>query len=228
MASVVFRCESTEESDVLRNAVNRYGRIVLQPQGVDLRNYAPANSEGAGFGWEAVQQAARDMHNGSVSWMSIRMAEAIREALVSRAEANETYAPAPLAEKLAARMAACIKWAQDKTNPASLEEFKVQDGPLKGAFRQTLQTLRLNLQQAAYLATPGAPVKSYGPEGMQFRPNSEFEAAAFRNQFAAYARELSLRDPEGFAGWEKAYLEWRGTKNPDTFPRVESYARKNG
>jgi hypothetical protein len=114
MPGVSFTCESSTEADVIRNAVNRYGRVVLKPQGVDLRNYAPATAEGAGFGWDAVQRAYSDMGNGTVTHMSVRMAEAIRLALVSRAENAGTYEYAELAGKLATRMGACIRTANER------------------------------------------------------------------------------------------------------------------
>lgn len=84
--SVSFECRSTSEAELIGNAVNRYARVVLKPLGIDPRNYAPANEEGAGFGWDAVQRAARDMGNGTVTHMSNRMAQAMRAALLSKAE----------------------------------------------------------------------------------------------------------------------------------------------
>ncbi|MEU6704700.1 hypothetical protein [Streptomyces wuyuanensis] len=114
MAGVAFQCESIQEAEVICNAVNRYGRVVLRAEGVDLRNYAPANSEGAGFGWDAVQRAARDMGKGTITHMSVRMAEAIRLALESRAENGANYDRADTAAQLATRMSACIRHAQQK------------------------------------------------------------------------------------------------------------------
>lgn len=83
--SVSFECRSIEEADLIRNAVSRYQRV-LKDLGIDPRNYAPANDEGAGFGWDAVQRAASDMGHETMTHMSRRMAEAIRAALWVMAE----------------------------------------------------------------------------------------------------------------------------------------------
>lgn len=112
MASVTFTCESEEEAEVIRNAVNRYKWVTLIPLGIDPRNYAPAIPGYSGFGWGGVQSTARDMHKGSISHMSPRMAEAIRLALEARAELSDTYSRTKLAGKLAARMAACIRTSE--------------------------------------------------------------------------------------------------------------------
>lgn len=106
MSSVVFTCESTHESHVVRNAVNAY-RHILRSVGIDPRNYAEANSESAGFGWDAVQRTASDMHDGSVSYVSERMAIAIRVAL--RAKESKGGEDAELAGKLAHRMASAMR-----------------------------------------------------------------------------------------------------------------------
>lgn len=106
--SVAFECRSTAEADLIRNAVNKYARVVLKPQGIDLRNYAPANSEGAGFGWDAVRRAAYDMGNGTVTHVSRRMASAIRAALVSKAEGTTDADSRTLALALAGRLSGLI------------------------------------------------------------------------------------------------------------------------
>lgn len=112
--SVTFTCESNQEADVIRNAVNLFGRVVLPARGVDPRNYAPANEDGAGFGWEAVRRAAGDMGKGSITHMSPRMGAAIQEALDYKAEngsqeteTGRTYVR--LSRALSTRMAACIQ-----------------------------------------------------------------------------------------------------------------------
>lgn len=106
--SVSFECRSIAEADLIRNAVNRYGRVVLKAQGIDLRNYAPATSEEAGFGWDAVQRAASDMGNGTVTHMSRRMAAAIRTALEDKAEGTTSPDSRLLALALAGRMSTAI------------------------------------------------------------------------------------------------------------------------
>lgn len=107
--AVTWKCESQHEADVICNAVNRY-RHVLKDQGVDPRNYAPANEQGAGFGWETIQRAASDMHTGTITHMSVRIAEAIETALTYRAEHHrDDYATT--AGKLATRMGNAITFA---------------------------------------------------------------------------------------------------------------------
>lgn len=110
MSTVSFTCRSTTEADLIRNAVNRY-RHVLTDRGTDPRNYAPATAEGAGFGWDAVQRAAREMDNGTVTHMSPRMAEAIRLALVDKAEHTTSRESRALASILAERLASLIQHA---------------------------------------------------------------------------------------------------------------------
>lgn len=67
---VVFTCESQHEAELVREAAGRYGHFLWEA-GIDTRDYASANAEGAGLGWHAVLQAARDMHRGSRTHMSV-------------------------------------------------------------------------------------------------------------------------------------------------------------
>jgi hypothetical protein len=113
VATVVFERKSLAEVDLTLNAVNRYRRVVLIPQGVDTRNYAPANSEGAGFGWDAVVRAVRGMYDGHLTYMSIRMAEAIRKALDSKAEGTTSEGARDMARDLSARMTWAIQRAMN-------------------------------------------------------------------------------------------------------------------
>lgn len=106
--SVSFECRSTAEADLIRNAVNRHVWVTLKPQGIDPRNYAPAGPEGAGFGWDAVQRAAREMNNGTVTHMSRRMAKAIRAALMGKAEGTTDADARTQALALAGRLSALI------------------------------------------------------------------------------------------------------------------------
>jgi hypothetical protein len=106
--SVSFECRSIAEAELIGNAVNRYARVVLKPQGIDPRNYAPAGPEGAGFGWDAVQRAARDMGNGTVTHMPRRMAEAVRAALESKGAATPDREARELAIALVFRLNAAI------------------------------------------------------------------------------------------------------------------------
>ncbi|MGW4446430.1 hypothetical protein [Streptomyces sp. NPDC004682] len=108
----MFERKSVAEVDVMLNAVHRYRRVVLIPQGVDPRNYAPANSEGAGFGWDAVVRAVRGMYEGKV-YMSIRMAEAIRKSLDSKAEGTTNAEMREAAQGLSARMTWAIQRAMN-------------------------------------------------------------------------------------------------------------------
>ncbi|MGA4942160.1 hypothetical protein [Streptomyces cinereoruber] len=83
--TVSFECLSNAEADRIRYAVSLH-RHALKQQGVDLRNYAPATAAAAGFGWDTVERAARAMSNGSVTYMSYRIADALRAALVTLAQ----------------------------------------------------------------------------------------------------------------------------------------------
>lgn len=128
--SVSFECRSTVEAQLICNAVNRYGRAVLKAQGVDLRNYAPASAEGAGFGWDAVQRAARDMGNGTTTHMSRRMAVAIRTALEDKAEGTTSPDSRTLALALAGRMADAILRTDRRVTAVSVA--KATDEPCEG------------------------------------------------------------------------------------------------
>ncbi|REF00493.1 hypothetical protein [Thermomonospora umbrina] len=110
---VAWKCESRHEVDVIRDAVTRYERVLIE-QGTDPGNYAAANEQGAGFGWTTIEQAARDMHNGSVTYMSVRIAEAFRAALSHRADQYEDDYAATAGE-LATRMGHCIDNARPGT-----------------------------------------------------------------------------------------------------------------
>lgn len=105
-----------------------------------------------------------------------------------------------------------------------MDKFKHQDGPLKGQFRQTLQTLRFNLMGAAYLATPGAPIRV---AGVTVRPTTVEEAAEFRPKLEAYARELEARDPEGYELWRMAYLDWRSGDLEADIPSPEHFGKES-
>ncbi|MFF5433401.1 hypothetical protein ACFY5K_25600 [Streptomyces griseofuscus] len=113
MATVVFERKNVAEVDLMLNAVNRYQRVVLIPQGIDPRNYAPANGEGAGFGWDAVARAVRGMYYGDLTYMSIRMAEAIRRALDSKAQGATSKDTRDKARELSARMTWAIQRAMN-------------------------------------------------------------------------------------------------------------------
>jgi hypothetical protein len=106
--TVSFTCESVDESDVIRNAVNRF-RWVLQERGIDLRNYARPAPGYAGFGWDAVQRAARDMSNGSVTYMSDRMARAFLAALLDKAEKTTSADARRIANGVASRFTAAVR-----------------------------------------------------------------------------------------------------------------------
>lgn len=106
---ISFECRSIAEANLIGNAVNRYARVVLKPLGIDLRNYAPATAEGAGFGWDAVQRAARDMGKGTITHMSPRMARAIHDALASKSVGTKDPADAAAALDIAARLRRLVK-----------------------------------------------------------------------------------------------------------------------
>lgn len=75
--NVAFTCRTTGEADLILRAVRKYRSALDDP-----RNYAPAiPGESAGFGWDAVIRAARDMGRGTVTHMSGRMAAGLRDAV---------------------------------------------------------------------------------------------------------------------------------------------------
>lgn len=108
-AGVSFTCNGMLEAMLIRNAVNLY-RHVLKQRGEDPRNYAPAiPGVSAGFGWDAVQRAVADLGAGTVTHMSRRMAEAIRDALLTKADrtpdADQHFQAKHIAERLSALIA---------------------------------------------------------------------------------------------------------------------------
>jgi hypothetical protein len=102
-SSITFECRTNVEADRIRYAVQLY-RHVLKQRGQDPRNYAPATAEGAGFGWDAVERAARDMHAGSKTHMSRRMAGALMDALSTFADRTPDYDKRKAANWTAARL----------------------------------------------------------------------------------------------------------------------------
>jgi hypothetical protein len=105
--TISFECLSDAEADRIRYAVNLH-RHALKQQGADLRNYAPANADGAGFGWDTVERAARDMHAGSTTYMSYRIADALRAALVTLAQRTPDRGKHMAANRTAERLAALV------------------------------------------------------------------------------------------------------------------------
>lgn len=104
--TAAFTCGSRAEAEVIRIAVNRYGTY-LRSIGEDPRNWATPNAEGPGFGWDAVCRVAGDMHAGSTSYMSRRMAEAICVALNHAAAGRDddgTRAVAEAARTISAQL----------------------------------------------------------------------------------------------------------------------------
>ncbi|WP_328372898.1 hypothetical protein OG800_49295 (plasmid) [Streptomyces sp. NBC_00445] len=83
-SSVSFECRTRAEAELILRAMRGFRRV-LADRGDDARNYAPAIPGFAGFGWDAVIRAAMDMGQGTVTHMSGRMAEGMREALESYA-----------------------------------------------------------------------------------------------------------------------------------------------
>lgn len=111
MSSVKFECQGDAEATLIRNAVNLYRHVLVQ-RGTDPRNYAPANAEGAGFGWDAVQRTAREMSKGSTTYMSARMAEALRAAMLRKALGTPDRDAQLAANRVAERLAVCIGQAK--------------------------------------------------------------------------------------------------------------------
>lgn len=87
--TVSLKCVSNAEASTIRIAVSRYGKY-LQSQGTDLRNYVPASAGVAGFGWGTVQRAAGDMAWGSTTYVSRRLAGAIRVSLVHLMQTSDS------------------------------------------------------------------------------------------------------------------------------------------
>lgn len=109
--TVSFECLSSAEADRIRYAVNLH-RHALKQQGVDPRNYAAPAPGFAGFGWDTVERAARDMSNGSVTVMSYRIADALRAALATLAERTPDRDKHLAATRTAERLAALVASAQ--------------------------------------------------------------------------------------------------------------------
>lgn len=79
--SVAFTCRTAGEAELILRAAQAYRREI-EDRGDDPRNFAPAvPGEAAGFGWDTVIRAARDMGRGTVTHMSRRMAEGLRDAV---------------------------------------------------------------------------------------------------------------------------------------------------
>lgn len=98
--------------------------------------------------------------------------------------------------------------------------------------RATLQVVMLNLQQAAYQSTPGAPIYDYGPEGKgplgQFlRPTTEAEAEVQRPDFERLSTELRERDPGTFAAWLADFEFWQAGDLNVRMPNVDAYEKRD-
>lgn len=85
--SVTFHCRTRAEADLIYRAIKAHKRVITD-RGDDPRNYAPAVSGYAGFGWDAMERLGGDLGQGTTSYMSVRMAEAMREALESYRDAT--------------------------------------------------------------------------------------------------------------------------------------------
>ncbi|MDW6058027.1 hypothetical protein SAZ11_07985 [Streptomyces sp. FXJ1.4098] len=103
-----------------------------------------------------------------------------------------------------------------------LDQYKFTSGPLKGYWRQDLATLRCNVQWAAYLATPGVPVRDNAKA--PYRPQTAADASQVRGHFDRHAQELSHRDPAGYNAWHADYMTWQSGDLNAPMPRPESYA----
>lgn len=95
--TAVLTCDSQAEAEVIHIAVNRYA-VYLRSIGEDTRGWAAPSSDGPGFGWDAVRRVAGDLHAGSTTYMSRRMAEAIRTALSHAAGEQAGDGPRVVAE----------------------------------------------------------------------------------------------------------------------------------
>jgi hypothetical protein len=98
--------------------------------------------------------------------------------------------------------------------------------------RQTLQTLMLNLQHAAYQSTPGAPIKDYGPRGKgpmgeSLRPTTEAEAEARRPDLERLSAELHERAPDTYAAWLADFEFWRAGDLSVRMPRADAYEKRD-
>ncbi|MEU9050095.1 hypothetical protein AB0D37_06780 [Streptomyces sp. NPDC048384] len=97
--------------------------------------------------------------------------------------------------------------------------------------RHSLQVVMLNLQAAAYDATPGALVKEYGPQGEGphgefLRPITEAEAAQRKPNFERLSAELQERDPGTYEAWLADFEFWQSTDPTVRMPRVDEYAKR--
>ena len=97
--------------------------------------------------------------------------------------------------------------------------------------RKSLQVVMLNLQHAAYDATPGALRKDYGShsEGLHgefLRPITEEEAAGRRPDFERLVAELKERDPGTHEAWLADFEFWQSTDPTVRMPHVDAYAKR--
>lgn len=99
-------------------------------------------------------------------------------------------------------------------------QYKHQDGPLAGQYRQTLTTLYRNVALAAHHSTRGALVK----DGDDLRPLTAAEAAHELDYFKALCRQLEDRDPEVYAVWYRRYLDWKSGDLRDHLDRPDEVA----
>lgn len=198
--SIKFKCESTEEADVLRLSVNLYGRVALPAMGIDPRTYALPITGSAGFGWDAVREVAYQMGQGVTVTMSARMAEAVREALAHKARLSRQHlagrdrARAEMAGRLSARMSACIRHASGSTSHV----------------RRPSQAIAMDLRFHVYASEPGATCNTYpsgaGSPPVQARYSEEQRAENARERDTVLA-EWAETDPEGHDEWRKASAE---------------------
>ncbi|SCD91152.1 hypothetical protein GA0115243_104768 [Streptomyces sp. ScaeMP-e83] len=200
MTSVKFRCESTEEADVLRLSVNQYGTVALPAMGIDPRTYAMPTRGSAGFGWDAVREVAYKMGQGVTVTMSARMAEAVRAALTYKAQlrrdtqAGRDKARAEMAGRLATRMASCVR---ESTGGSS-------------RVRRSSQAIAMDLRFHVYASEPGATCDTYpsGPGGLPVPlPYSAEQRAENALRRDAVLAEWAETDPAGHDGWRRASAE---------------------
>ncbi|MEU9707974.1 hypothetical protein AB0E21_05060 [Streptomyces sp. NPDC047967] len=209
MTSVKFRCESTEEANIVRNSVNLYGQVALPAMGIDPRTYAMPTSGSAGFGWEAVRETAYMMGQGVTVTMSARMADAVRVALTYKAQlrrdthAGRDRARAEMAGKLATRMASCIRYATGATSHV----------------RRSSQAIAMDLRFHVYASEPGATCNTYpsGPGGLPAPlPYSAEQRAENAVKRDAVLAEWAETDPEGLGAWLRASAELsNGSRAPE-------------
>lgn len=92
--------------------------------------------------------------------------------------------------------------------------------------KTSLLTLQINLQDVAYLATPGGTVRTSSTGPLKFETQTRREAERWEGELHEKSKEPHERDPEGFAAWFATYVEWRSGDRSRGVPHPKKFATK--